>query len=365
MDDIIQDLVTGAYAAALDDTLWEDWVWRTAQLLGGACGALHVVDASGRVQHQTQLHDNVQAVARYRDEEIWRFDPQVSFVTGLRGSKVYTDTDHVDLENSATKEYFAWQASNALIRHYVTAAARLNGGSHVVALSVHRDVKDGVTPDLSRRIMERLLPDMHRALELGFLHNQKLTAAYWDGLLTKRQEPCLLLGEGGHVLRMTPAMEDLLRSGDGLACVRGRLTCGGGIADAPLDAFVGSLASAFSFTRSCSIPRPSGKAPYVMTGYPLPRRMLVLAPEAVAMVRVIVPGDFPETAHHQWQAAFGFTRKETEFARYLVGGHSVETASACMDISTTTARVHVRNLLMKTQTNRQMDMIRLLVRFTA
>lgn len=366
MEDAIQGRIDDAYAAAFDETLWPDWAWRTAHLLGGVCGTLYVVEATGRMRHQTILHENAQAIERYVDENIGRFDPQIAYAANLPSSCVYADTDHADWQDRDTLEYFAWQAANGKMRHYLTAAARLNGGTHFAGLSVHRHVSDGPTPHDARRIMEHLLPHIHRSMELGFLHAEKLTTAYWDGMLTQRQEACLLLGEHGQVLRATPAMEALLVHGDGFGCVQGRLTCGGVIADTRLNAFVNTLATGSAGPRTCRLDRPSGKTAYIMTGYPLPRRARMLAPvEAVALVTVVDPMTFTISTTDQWRTAYGLTPRETELTSLLMTGHSVETAAAHMAITGTTARVHLRNLFAKTETNRQSELVLLLSRLSA
>lgn len=366
MDDTIQDLIDGAYAAALDDGLWADWVWQVTRLLGGICGTLYVVEASGRIRHQAILHDNAKAVERYIDENIGRFDPQVAYVTSLPSPSVYADTDHVDRDDPGAREYFDWQAANGKLQHYITAPARLNGGAYFAGLSVHRHVDEGPTPDLSRRIMERLQPHIHRALELGFLHAEKLTEAYWEGMLTRRHEACLLLDDDGRVLRATSAMEGLLMRGDGLGYAQGRLTRGGGKGNAQLDGFIATLTLESATPCTCRLDRPSGKAAYVLTGYPLPRRMRMLAPvEAVALVTVIDPAAFIVPTTERWRTAYGLTSREQELARLLLTGHSVETAAEAMAITDATARVHVRNLFAKTATSRQSELILLLSRLSA
>ncbi|WP_375250103.1 helix-turn-helix transcriptional regulator [Sphingomonas sp.] len=363
MEEAIQKLVDGAYRAALDDSLWADWAWDAARLLGGVCGTLNVVEAPGRIIHQTFAHENIQAVERYVDENIARFDPQILHVAGLGASCVYTDTDHADRTDTNTAEYFAWQASNGKLNHYVTAVARLNGGTHCAGLSIHRHVHDGATSEQSRRIMHRILPDIERSFELGFLHAEKLSAAYWDGILIQRSEPALLLDEYGRILRFTPAMERLLAAGDGIGCAQGHLTAARGASPFDLDRFVAALVAGEPAPQTVRLQRPSGKSPYIVTGYPLPRSARVLAPlEAAALVTIVDPAFFAVSTTQQWRAAFRLTMREAELARMLLEGHSLESASESLDIAIGTARVHLRNLFAKTDTNRQGDLIRLLTR---
>ncbi|MDR6147401.1 DNA-binding CsgD family transcriptional regulator [Sphingomonas sp. SORGH_AS870] len=358
--------IEGAYAAALDESLWAEWTWQTAHMLGGVCGTFYVVEAPGRIRLQHIRHENSGLVERYISENIMRFDPQISYAASRRSPHIYADTDHADRDDPATREYFAWQASNGKMQHYLTAAAPLDGGRIYAGLSLHRHVDDGPTPDEMRRRLEKLLPDIHRALDLGFLHAEKMASAYWDGLLSRRTEPCLLLDEQGKVLRTTPEMEALLVRGDGLRCVRRRLTCGGGIADAALDRFVGLLTGGSGVPGLCRIDRPSGKAAYILNGYPLPGRARIMAPmEAVAMVTLIDPAAVPPSSAHRWQLAYGLTPREREMAELMVAGQSLDDAATILAISKATARVHLRQIFAKTDTNRQAEMIQLLSRIGA
>lgn len=54
---------------------------------------------------------------------------------------------------------------------------------------------------------------------------------------------------------------------------------------------------------------------------------------------------------------YGLTIAEAEFARELVRGHSVESAAAVRGISVQTARTHLKRIFLKTDTNRQGQLI--------
>lgn len=363
MGDGLQSAIDGAYAAALDESLWGDWTWQTARMLGGVCGAFHVVDATGRIRHQHIRHEDPSRIERYIADGIARLDPQAAYVASRRQAHVYVDTDHADRDDPATREYFAWQSSNGGLQHYLTITVPLDEARIFAGLSVHRHVDDGPTPGVSRRRLERLLPDIQRALELSFLHAEKITSAYWDGLLSQRTEPCLLLGERGHVLRMTAEMEAVFAEGDGLRCLRGRLSGGGGVADAAIGRFIGLLTTGAGAPDACRVDRPSGKPAYVLTGYPLAGRARLLAPaEAVAMVTVVDPATMPPSLPRRWQRAYGLTPREMELAERMVAGQSLETAADHLAITKGTARVHLRQLFAKTDLNRQAELIRLLAR---
>lgn len=54
---------------------------------------------------------------------------------------------------------------------------------------------------------------------------------------------------------------------------------------------------------------------------------------------------------------YGLTAAEAELARELVHGHSIESAAAVRGISVQTARTHLKRIFLKTETNRQGQLI--------
>ena len=62
------------------------------------------------------------------------------------------------------------------------------------------------------------------------------------------------------------------------------------------------------------------------------------------------------------RALFGLTRAEGVFAELLMQGQSVETAADRLCISVNTARTHLKRILLKTDTGRQAELVRVLMR---
>lgn len=363
MDDPVQQLIDGAYCAAIDQVQWEGWTVRLARQLGGVCGVFNFADAGGNYVYRSIFHEDPKTIERYQDDGVDRLDPQIPFVLSVTRPSVFTDCDYLDLEKSETREYLSWMRSNGM-RHCLSSATRLADGRFLAGASVHRSVADGPPTDEARRQLEQLFPDFCRAIELGFLHAEKLSQAYWEGLIGERQDACLLLGETGAVLRVTSAAEAIFRKGDGLRCVQGRLHVARGAMDGDLARFVGWVTTMGSAPSACRVERGSGRAPYILTGYPLPPREPILrSVRAAALVTIIDPAGGEPVTNRSWGAAFALTDREVEIAELLLAGHSIESAAVALGITMATIRVHLRHLFSKTGTNRQADLIRLLLRF--
>ena len=359
----MSQLIEAAYAAAVEPSRWSDWAWQATQLFGGTCGGLHLVDRSGRIEHQTIRHKDMAVVERYVTDGIGRLDPQVPYAASLRECVVYTDTDHLDPNDPSTAEYVAWVRSKGGMHHYITAVMPQPGGVRLAGLSIHRGAQDGPTSSVDRERMTALLPHIAHAITLGFIHVEKLTDAYWNGLLCRRREPCALLAPGGRVVRVSAAMEGLLSANDGLRYHDGRLvadTAGGGMLARVLAAATEETCLGAG---SCRLTRPSGRRPYVVTATPLPRSEGFTMPMQVAALVVIVdPDQQPTMPSDQWRQAFSLSARESEIATLLCEGHSIESAAEWLAISIATARVHLRHLFTKTEVSRQSEMIRFLSR---
>ena len=284
-------LIKDLYAAALDAAQWAAWSRRAGTLFKGRSTGFYVVEKStGAIRHQDLGHPDPLAVERLLGEGIWRFDPQVPFVSKLARPMVYTDTEHLDGDDPGTKEYLSFQRSVGKLRHYITAAVPLNGG-YIVGLSIHYAVADGATPPDARARMEALLPCLTRALQLGFTHAGKLADAHWDGLLTGRDEPALLLDERGRILRCTTAMEAVFAAADGLNGAGAEPRALDQASEAALQAMLArAVLPASAAAGAVRIARRSGRAGYLVSAYPLARLARHLAPfEAAALVVVVDP----------------------------------------------------------------------------
>jgi DNA-binding CsgD family transcriptional regulator len=364
-NDDLRGLVDGAYAAALDDTLWPAWTDELVGLLGGSFGTFFAVEAStGVINHLVHVRSSIGMEEEYVAFRMGELDPQIPYVRSLPRSGFFLDTEHVDLTNPKTAEFTRWMMCNVGMQHHMTTVARLDGGRIRAGVSIHRAVADGATPIEEQEKLVSILPDITRAMELGFVHNKKLAESYWSGLTQACGEPALLLDERGRVIRATDDLIALLTVGDGLDIAGGFLRASTPADHARLQAVLGrAIARHGASAGAARVTRPSGKAPYVLTAFPLPNRARHLAPaEAAVLVTVVDPAAANERTAGLWSEAFGLSAREAQLATLLMAGHSLESAAAVQGITLHTARMHARRLFSKTGTARQSDLVRLLGR---
>jgi DNA-binding CsgD family transcriptional regulator len=362
--DLLRDLVDGAYAAALDDALWVGWADRLLGALGGSLGTLVALDTTtGAIKRLDHIRSSPKTDEEYVAYRMGELDPQAHHLPSLKRSGFYLDTDHVDPSDPSTGEFTRWITHNVGVKNHMTAVATLGGGRLHVGVSLHRAVADGPTPVAEQEKLAAILPEITRAMDLGFIHSEKLLDGYWSGLTAARTEPALLLDDDGRVLRATPALTGLLGA-DALDIRGERLYAHGPSDDVRLQALV-ARATARDAPRSAAtqISRRSRKAAFIVTAFPLPRITRFLAPaEAAALVTVVDPVAAPQWPSSLWCEAFGLTPREGELATLLMTGHSLESAAAMQGTTLHTVRVQLRRIFIKTGTARQAELVRLLAR---
>lgn len=79
-----------------------------------------------------------------------------------------------------------------------------------------------------------------------------------------------------------------------------------------------------------------------------------------AGLKLVVAKD--EAVHLGWQTRFGLTPAETRLAAHLLGGGTPATYAVERHLSPHTVRNHLRSIYAKTNTNRQVSLLQLLLR---
>lgn len=355
-------IVQGAYEAALDDTLWLNWSTETARAFGGIGATFWVMNVTQGAIERFSLLGPPEALAEDYARNWGPFDPQVPFVVSRKGACVYTSNDHVNLANRDVAGYVAWQKRVGKVDHHLGFAAFLDRKDYLGGLAIHRAVDGGAPSETDRQQMTALLPDLQRAMQLGFRHSQVLGEAHWSDLSPLQDEPALLLDERGRVCRTTRAAFAMLNGELGLTIKGGHLQCFDPAANGRLDALIGRVISRIGGSGAMRLALPSGMT-FALVAYPLPWSRRTLAPfQSAALVRIILP-QHRRGMQNLYREAFDLTRRQADLAALLMDWHSVESAASIMGISIATARLHLRQVLEKTSTSKQSELVNLLSRF--
>lgn len=188
--------------------------------------------------------------------------------------------------------------------------------------------------------------------------------ANWNSLLD-------LLGVGVVILADSKAVYVNQQADEILACCDGLRLDGGGhlrAAKPEEDRALQSLlrtshsGAQVSGQSSLTISRPSEKLPYPITISHLPistGQSLPTARQAAAFIRD--PNQIGTIAWEAVAGIFDLTPTEARLVRHLVDGRAPEEAAKQMSINVSTARWHLKQIFEKTATNRQTELVRLIL----
>ena len=217
-------------------------------------------------------------------------------------------------------------------------------------------------------IARRLHPVLQRYLRLWWMHRAERQRARALAAAADQSEIALvLLDRRGNVNFANAAAERLLDSGDGLRRI-GMTLCSAQPDDmARLQAAVQHAILSNGLGRSVK----DFRAPVVAVRRPRRRALMVIAmplerpsmdpDDAVVVVYALDPDTDAPTQLSPAYRVYQLTATEARLVDHLVCGHSLAESAGAMRIGVPTARGYLKKVFQKTATNRQAELIRLML----
>lgn len=230
--------------------------------------------------------------------------------------------------------------------------------------------------DFDRESVDRyqiLLEHVGQALEL------QRSIGHLNGLskglataLEHASQATLLLGANGTVLHANSKAVNTLYRADGITVKEGRLEASLPDAVAALGKLLKSafedLNKRLAFRRRiASIPRPSGRRPFLVRVFPIDQALdyveLADVSKDPQLVMTITDPDASSLTLHQddLQAAYGLTPAEASLAAALARGDTLSEVAARKNVAVDSARKQLQSVFEKTGTHRQADLVQRLV----
>ncbi|TWT11517.1 hypothetical protein [Reyranella sp. CPCC 100927] len=363
-------LIGDLYDAALGHRPWDDVGPDLVRLVGGRTLLLSVHSPLGEaVDLVTTLgmaaDDLQQYSAYYAQHDIWA---QSAMRQGLFGQPLTGDqlVDSHTFERSLFYNEFLRPKVN--IHHVAGSLMALDSGDFSV-IGIHRP-RDGAAYDPADiQALGRVLPHLQRALEVRqkLQHpaapDRSLLAAFdWLSL------GVVLLGATGKLIHANASGSAILAQGDGLMRSVAGLRAARGDDDKRLQAL---LAGARQTTLNgvgvhgagghLSVSRPSGKRAYAVTVAPMGRSVGTGRDSPAVLVFIADPDATPAIDPVALEQLFDFTPAEARLVLALVSGVPLPAFSHQTGLSYNTVRTLLARAMTRTETNSQLQLVRLVL----
>lgn len=361
----ILELIGLIYDAVADASRWPVFLEAFVRTLDGRQGALSIGDGRweqyGMVCRYGWSEQDIRIyMDRYAAADPW-VQPAKDSPEGTVASSHDLWPEH-EMENSPFyRDYLAsrdW--------YYGMGGVILRTETSMSAISMLRGRGKGPCEESERSLLRTLLPHLRRAALLhGELSALRARQSAFTGHLDRYPQGFLLTDQDRHILFANRAGHEFLASGDSLRVEAGRLGVPSAKDDAALSqAIRDAAAEPASWPRQLEIRRTRAGAPYRILLMPVPSSgALPLGVAQPAVAILIVDPESARTPDPQILAdLFSLTPAEARVTGLLVLGKSLEEIAESLDVSLTTVRTHLRNVLSKTGTNRQGALISLVLR---
>lgn len=364
------ELIGDVYESALNPANWPDTLNKIANSFQANGVGFHERDyRASRWGAFVQVGMSDRQVIDYADYYV-SVDPRYLPVRDLPSGSIVTDPMHIsEAEMDRDEFYQDFLAPNDM--RYYAAAVLENGHDLIAGVTIQRSRRAGPFSDLDVKKFSLLVPHMRRALRVqrqvgASLAQQSSAREIWDRL------PGGVVLIDGHLKPafMNTAASLLIKTGDGLRSE------GDGLAACRADLTVllrRAISDAIDLANGkinvppppVKIDRPSGKEPLVVWAVPGSSTTEwpgTLYGNACVLLFVSIPELRPRvTLSATFAQFYGLTRTEARVLEAMLNGATPENIQVMFKVSMPTVRKHLQTIFAKTEVNRQVDLIRLVL----
>jgi DNA-binding CsgD family transcriptional regulator len=369
-ENTIYDLLGLLYDSAGSPELWPAFLGRLSGLTGGIGANIYVheiesgLDSFAAVSNIDPKYLELYG-RHYHSVNVWI---QSSRPSALRSGEVSISHHHMpDAQLRKTEFYTDFLRPQDYF--YGVNATVLKEESRTANLSIVRPRRAGGFAEDEAGLLKILMPHLQRALYLQrlLLRSERRQAAL-EATFDLLPQAAILLDHNGCATLVNRSARAILARHDGLTIDSdGRLAGGRSGETAALRGLIRSAVGAgtgrgVGAGGYLSLPRPSGGRPLLVLVTPLGGTESVFERQRpAAAVFVSDPDRQIATPEAMLTELYGLTPAEARLASLLVTGKSLGEAGEELGVSSNTVRTHLKRIFEKTETNRQGDLIRLLL----
>jgi len=366
--DAIVDVAASMYEAALQPECWPEALSRLGQFLGSTwivLGARHFAGGQDLVT-QDRGSDAGQLALFTQKYNVPETNPAIPFLVARGPGAIVLREQHISDSEWHRSGLYRDIYCPAGIYHGLGAFV-LKTETHAMFLGVNRTKKQGTFGGRELGRLRQTMPHLQRAMQTslrltGLQSQSRAHEALWNSLACG----IILLDGEGKVFWTNRTAATILARADGLCVRSGQLS----VTSSGENTELHQLIRAAVATSECrgtlaggplSVSRPSMARALALLVAPI-RIDHTLMRQAAAVVFVTDPGRESEAPPELLKQLYGLSAREAALARLIIQGIDLHQAADRLGVTMNTARTHLRLIFEKTDTHRQAELIRLLLR---
>jgi len=369
---VILKLVGRIYDAGLDPEQWPNFLTRLADVARGASAVIYM--------NVSFKASNVAAAIRLDPHYLSLYEKDYVKVNALtpRSLKVIPEGGVATrrLIVCSDEELFKMEYYSDFLRHLDVFHSLIGLIFHRESASSHIDVfrprSAESFDDQDLDLLKTLMPHLRRALSL----HQRISTLEGhqkasEDAIDRLPMGVIVQNSGGKIISMNWAARAILGQKDGLSVNGHGLKAFAKQEDQKLQAMIAeacqtSLGTGLGSGGAMSSSRPSLRRPYALLVSPLSLDYSLFGMREGKVAVFIADLDAQtEPLDEVLRSVFGLTRAESKVAALLAQGKSLGQACEELFVSCETGRTHLKRIFSKTETSRQGELIRLILKCPA
>lgn len=363
-------VITDLYDAVLDPSKWHPLAYRFAAAFGrGSCVLMtHERDGSGA--SLVSVTENIQAHLAEYVSHYYKFDEWAKRAAARDLGEVVIGEELASQRELSRSEIFDLMSKTGNFQMLGAALPATSRQTAFIGIHGERDAP-GFTVEQTRQL-KMLLPHIQRALQmkeqLGIVTAQRNAAL---DALARMSTAAIIVDAAGRIVIANALAIALLRTGDGVAEIGGKLTA---TSPGPASKLAHLIQQAVNIGRGrgmsaagdvVGLPRRDGGNLTVLVGPLCEAHPTLGGTKAGAIVLIRDPQQRVPATPKFLRDLFGLSAAEAMLVLALTEGHSLEQISEQRQTSLNTLRTQLKSAMGKVGANRQGELIAIVLRSVA
>jgi DNA-binding CsgD family transcriptional regulator/PAS domain-containing protein len=364
LDPTVGEILHLAHHAAGDPSLWDEVMRRLCARFKVSRIALidhNFITRQGDITHAAGIDEQFRTLyrARFSEKNVW-----LNTERRLAPGEVFTGAELVpNWELVRTEFYRDWL--RPLHAFHCLIGITFGSAEEIGSLVALRSLDERGFDAQDKRDLASLLLQLRCACELGAEFTAaRRTVDILSDIMQSMSEAILIVDGQCHPVFLNRAAERVLAEDDHLTLAHGMLAAASGLETGKLRQLVAAAAgcSGNGLTGSDSaiaVTCRSGAPPMLLRIRSIPHSAIYKGGREKHVVAVFTGTTEMTESVRQLYDLYHLTPAEARLAALILRGYSLHAAARRLHVSNNTARTHMKRIYDKTETHRQVDLIRL------